>query len=170
MAKLHSKPDLLDSSPLPSTSDLDLLGMSLALAEAEAAARVGDVPVGCVIMGPTGEVLALGRNEREASGDPTAHAEVVALRKAASVIGHWRLLDATVFVTLEPCTMCAGALVNARVGRVVWGADDPKWGGMRSQYTIGVDGKLNHSLSVTPGVLAERSVALLRKFFAARRS
>jgi len=143
--------------------------MALALAQAGEAARAGDVPVGCIIVGPSGDVLASGRNEREVAGDPTAHAEIVALRKAALAIGHWRLLDTTVYVTLEPCAMCAGALVNARVGRVVWGADDPKWGGMRSQYSIGSDDKLNHSIAVTPGVLADRSVDLLRRFFAQRR-
>lgn len=147
----------------------DLLGMAMALAEASGAARAGDVPVGCVIADRAGQVLARTRNEREASGDPTAHAEVIALRRAAEVVGHWRLLDTTVYVTLEPCAMCAGALVNARVARVVWAADDPKWGGMRSQYTIGRDGKLNHQVAVTAGVLADRSVQLLHEFFAARR-
>jgi tRNA(adenine34) deaminase len=150
-------------------SDADLLGMAMALAEARKAACAGDVPVGCIIVDPSGRVLARARNEREATGDPTAHAEIVALRKAAEVVGHWRLLDTTMYVTLEPCAMCAGALVNARVARVVWGADDPKWGAMRSRYAIGHDGKLNHEVAITAGVLADRCVDLLREFFAARR-
>ncbi len=148
---------------------VDLLGMVLALAEAERAGRAGDVPVGCAVAASDGRVLALGRNEREVRGDPTAHAEIVALRRAAAAIGSWRLLEATVYVTLEPCAMCAGALVNARVGRVVWGADDPKWGAMVSRYAIGLDGKLNHTLTMTRGVLADRCVEVLRRFFAARR-
>jgi tRNA(adenine34) deaminase len=143
--------------------------MALALAEAERAAREGDVPVGCVIAAPDGKILARACNERELRGDPTAHAEILALQEAAEVVGHWRLLDTSVYVTLEPCAMCAGALVNARVGRVIWGADDPKWGGMRSQYAIGCDGKLNHRISIVSGVLADRCVDALRRFFAARR-
>jgi tRNA(adenine34) deaminase len=148
----------------------DHLGMALALAEAERAIRHGDVPVGCVVVDASGRVLAVGHNERERTGDPTAHAEIVALRRAAAAIGHWRLLGSTVYVTLEPCPMCAGALVNARVGRVVWAADDPKGGGMRSKYTIGVDGALNHCITVVSGLLAERSADLLKRFFAKRRS
>jgi tRNA(adenine34) deaminase len=110
----------------------DHLAMALALAEAACASEHGDVPVGCVIVDAAGKVLAVAHNERERTGDPTAHAEIVALRRAAAVIGHWRLIGATAYVTLEPCAMCAGALVNARVERVVWAADDPKAGGMRS--------------------------------------
>lgn len=148
----------------------DELGMALALAEAARAVRHGDVPVGCVIAGPDGRVLAAAHNERELTGDPTAHAEILALRAAARVVGHWRLLGAVVYVTLEPCAMCAGAMINARVRRVVWGADDPKWGGIRSQYEIGVDGRLNHRVAVTAGVLADRSVELLRRFFSEKRA
>jgi tRNA(adenine34) deaminase len=148
---------------------VDHLGMALALAEARAAERHDDVPVGCVIIDAAGRVVARGHNERELTGDPTAHAELLAIRRAAKVIGVWRLLDTTMYVSLEPCVMCAGALVNARVGRVVWGADDPKWGGMTSRYEVGVDGKLNHVVATKAGVLAEESVALLRRFFAAKR-
>lgn len=143
--------------------------MALALAEAERAERHGDVPIGCVVVDSSGKVLAVGHNERERTGDPTAHAEIVTLRRAAAVVGHWRLLGATLYVTLEPCPMCAGALVNARVERVVWAADDPKAGGMRSKYTIGADGALNHAVTCVSGVLAERSAALLRRFFSVRR-
>jgi tRNA(adenine34) deaminase len=144
--------------------------MALALAEAARALAHDDVPVGCAVVAADGRVLAIGRNERERRGDPTAHAEILALRAAALVVGHWRLVGATVYVTLEPCPMCAGALVNARVARVVWGADDPKAGGMRSKYSIGADGRLNHTVDCAAGVLADQSVALLRLFFAAKRA
>lgn len=143
--------------------------MERALAEAARAASVGEVPVGCVVVDADGRVLGTGHNERESRGDPTAHAEILALRRAAAVVGHWRLVGATAYVTLEPCPMCAGAMVNARVARVVWGADDPKAGAMRTLYAIGLDGRLNHAVAVRGGVLAERSAALLREFFAARR-
>jgi tRNA(adenine34) deaminase len=145
------------------------LGMALALAEAAAAERHGDVPVGAVVVDADGRVLATAHNEREAAADPTAHAEILALRRAAARGGRWHLGGATVFVTLEPCAMCAGALVNARVTRVVWAADDPKWGAMRSRYEIGADGRLNHRVVVEAGLLAGASVSLLRRFFAHRR-
>jgi tRNA(adenine34) deaminase len=144
--------------------------MALALAEAARALRHGDVPVGCVVVGPDGRVLGCGHNERELTGDPTAHAEILALRAAARAIGHWRLIGATAYVSLEPCPMCAGAFVNARVARVVWAADDPKAGAMRSKYAIGTDGRLNHTVACVSGVLADRSVALLRGFFAGKRA
>jgi len=148
---------------------VDRLAMATALAQARRAAAQGDVPVGCVIVGADGTLLAEACNEREHAADPTAHAEIVALRRAARRQGHWRMVDATLYVTLEPCAMCAGALVNARVARVVWGADDPKWGGVVSQYAIGVDGKLNHTFGYTAGLMAQESVALLQGFFAIRR-
>lgn len=144
--------------------------MSLALAEARAAAELGDVPVGAVVVGPAGVELARGRNRRERDSDPTAHAEVVALRAAAASKQSWRLEGATLYVTLEPCPMCAGALVNARVSRVVYGCDDPKAGALRTLYAIGADPRLNHRFSVDAGVLASESAALLRSFFAARRA
>ena len=148
----------------------DARWMRVALDEAERAASHQDVPVGCVIVSADGSELARGRNRRELDQDPTAHAEIVALRAAARKIGHWRVEDATLFVTLEPCAMCAGALVSARVPRVVYGASDPKAGAVHSKYAIGMDGALNHRFDVTSGVRATESAALLRAFFARLRA
>jgi tRNA(adenine34) deaminase len=148
----------------------DAARMQEALAEAEAAAAEGDVPVGALLVDAAGGILARGRNRRELDQDPTAHAEVDALRAAARRLGHWRLEGATVYVTLEPCPMCAGALVNARVARLVYGCADPKAGAVDTLFTIGRDGRLNHRFAVTSGVLAAESAALLRGFFAARRA
>ncbi len=142
--------------------------MRLALAEARAARDSGDVPVGAVIL-VDGQVVARRHNEREAAADPTAHAELLALRDAARAIGSWRLPTATVVVTLEPCAMCAGAMVNARVERVVFGAADPKAGACGSLYNLGADPRLNHELTVVGGVLADECGALLSDFFASRR-
>jgi tRNA(adenine34) deaminase len=142
--------------------------MRLAMAEAVAAEAHGDVPIGAVVV-RDGRVIAARHNERELTGDPTAHAEVLALRDAAAVVGHWRLLDCTLYVTLEPCVMCAGATVNSRVGRVVFGATDPKAGAVASLYEICSDSRLNHRPPVTAGVLADECGALLKAFFAARR-
>src|SRR5438067_6963410 len=128
--------------------------MRLALAEAGAAAQTGDVPVGAIVVDAAGNVIGHGRNRREVDRDPTAHAEIVALREAARGAGTWRLHGVTLFATLEPCPMCAGALVNARVLRVVYGCDDPKAGALRTLYAIGTDARLNHRFDVTPGVLA----------------
>jgi tRNA(adenine34) deaminase len=144
--------------------------MRIALTEARLAAEHGDVPVGAVVVGPDGAELSRGQNLREREGDPTAHAELVAIRAAARVTGHWRLESATLFVTLEPCAMCAGALVNARVARVVYGAPDPKAGAVSSLFEIGRDARLNHRFDVESGVLAEASAELLRAFFAALRA
>jgi tRNA(adenine34) deaminase len=143
--------------------------MALALAEAEAAGTAGDVPVGAVVLDAGGEVLARGGNERERAGDPTAHAEVLALRRAAAATGSWRLAGATVVVTLEPCPMCAGALVAARVARVVFGAPDPKAGACGSLYNVCVDPRLNHELEVVAGVRAEACAEVLTRFFRDRR-
>ena len=143
--------------------------MRLALAEASAAAETGDVPVGAIVVDAAGDVIGRGRNRREVDRDPTAHAEVVALREAARHLGTWRLHGAMLFVTLEPCPMCAGALVNARIERVVYGCDDPKAGALRSLYALGGDPRLNHRFQVTPGVLAEECGRLLSDFFAALR-
>jgi len=143
--------------------------MRLALAEAEAAAAEGDVPVGAVIFAADGRQLGTGRNRREADQDPTAHAEVLALREAARSVGHWRLVGATVYATLEPCPMCAGALINARVARLVYGSADPKAGAVDTLLTLGSDARFNHRFAVTAGVLAEPCAGLLRAFFAARR-
>jgi tRNA(adenine34) deaminase len=140
-----------------------------ALAEAALAAQAGDVPVGAVVLGPDGAQLAAGRNEREASADPTAHAEVLALRRAAQARGTWRLDGCTLVVTLEPCTMCAGALVLARVQRVVYGAADPKAGAVGSLWDVVRDRRLNHRPEVVAGVLEEECGEVLRAFFAARR-
>ena len=142
--------------------------MLLALSEARAAIEHGDVPVGAVaVVG--GEVVARAHNERELRGDPTAHAEILVLRAAAAVVGGWRLGDVTVVVTLEPCPMCAGALVAARVGRLVFGATDRRAGACGSLYNLCADPRLNHELAVTPGVRADESAALLADFFARRR-
>ncbi|MET9253813.1 tRNA adenosine(34) deaminase TadA [Streptomyces sp. NPDC048182] len=138
----------------------------LALAEAGRAVPGGDVPVGAVVLGPDGRtVLATGHNEREATGDPTAHAEVLALRRAAAALGTWRLAGCTLAVTLEPCTMCAGALVLARVDRVVYGARDDKAGAAGSLWDVVRDRRLNHRPEVIEGVLAEECARQLTAFF-----
>ena len=142
--------------------------MDLALAEARAAAADGEVPVGAVVVAD-GRVVAARHNERERTGDPTAHAELLALRDAAAALGGWRLVDATMVVTLEPCPMCAGALVAARVGRLVFGARDPRAGACGSLYNLCVDPRLNHEVTVTEGVRASECGAVLTSFFSERR-
>ena len=154
---------------LRSLSVTDEEAMELALEEARSAALAGDVPVGAVLLGPDGAVVGVGRNEREVAGDPTAHAEVLALRRGAEALGSWRLSGCTLVVTLEPCPMCAGALVAARVARVVFGAVDPKAGACGSLYNLCVDPRLNHEVAVTPGVRADACADVLTAFFAARR-
>jgi tRNA(adenine34) deaminase len=144
--------------------------MREAMAEADAAAQMGDVPVGAVVVDAAGVVVARGRNRRELEGDPTAHAEIDAIRRAAAARGHWRLEGTTVYVTMEPCPMCAGALVNARVARVVYGCGDPKAGAVDTLFTIGQDPRLNHRFAVTSGVLSEACAAQLKAFFAALRA
>ena len=134
-----------------------------------AAGAGDDVPVGAVVLDPDGAVVGRGRNRRETEHDPTGHAEVVALRDAAGALGRWRLEGCTLVVTLEPCAMCAGALVLARVNRLVYGADDPKAGAVRSLYQICTDPRLNHCVEVTSGVLAAECGALLSEYFAAKR-
>ena len=143
--------------------------MRLALREAERALEHDDVPIGCVVV-HDGELVAASPNERELRGDPTAHAEVLALRDAASVVGSWRLDGLTLVVTLEPCPMCAGALVGARLDRVVFGAADPKAGACGSLYNLCVDPRLNHEVEVVAGVRAGESADLLTAFFAERRA
>lgn len=143
--------------------------MARALEEAEAALAHGDVPIGAVVL-LAGEVVAARHNEREARQDPTAHAEVLALRDAARRTGSWRLAGATLVVTLEPCPMCAGAAVAARVERVVFGAADPKAGACGSLYNLCADPRLNHEPTVVPGVAADRCADLLVRFFAERRT
>ncbi len=144
--------------------------MRLALAEARRALLTDDVPVGAVVIDDVGEVVGRGWNRREADRDPTAHAEVVALREAAGRLGQWRLEGSTLVVTLEPCTMCAGAAGSSRVGRLVFGAFDPKAGAVGSLWDVVRDRRLNHRPEVIAGVRAEESAALLLEFFDARRS
>lgn len=143
--------------------------MLAALLEARAAQATDDVPIGAVVLDPGGNIVARGRNVREAEHDPTGHAEVVALRRAAGVLGEWRLTGCTLVVTLEPCTMCAGAAVLARVDRVVFGAYDAKAGAVGSLWDVVRDRRLNHRPEVIGGILAAESTALLDAFFTARR-
>jgi len=143
--------------------------MVTALAEAETALDHDDVPVGAVVLDPDGLVVAARHNERERLGDPTAHAEVLALRDAAAAAGSWRLDGHVLVATLEPCPMCAGAALGARVARVVYGAADPKAGSLGSLYHFGADPRLHHEVDVVVGVRAEESAALLQAFFGGRR-
>jgi tRNA(adenine34) deaminase len=145
--------------------------MQQALQQAQAARCLGEVPIGCVIVhDPTGQVIGRGHNRREIDHDPTAHAEIIALREAGATIGHWRLLDCTLYVTLEPCAMCAGAMVNARIPRLVYGCHDPKAGAVRTLYQLCEDARLNHRLQVTQGVLAEECAEVLKDFFREQRA
>jgi tRNA(adenine34) deaminase len=139
--------------------------MQLALVEAARALDHGDVPIGAVILDAQGRELGRAHNRREVDADPTAHAEVLALREAARELGHWRLNDCTLYVTLEPCVMCAGALVNARLGRLVYAASDLKAGAIESLFRLADDTPLNHRLPVTAGILESESRALLQAFF-----
>lgn len=148
--------------------DLHDTAMGRALDEARAALRHGDVPVGAVVL-QGHEVVAARHNEREVSGDPTAHAEVLALRDAARALGRWRLDDCTLVVTLEPCLMCAGALLNARIGRLVYGAPDLKAGATASLYNVCADPRLNHNPPVVHGVRGDECSELLTEFFRGRR-
>lgn len=152
-----------------STPEIDEAFMTLALAEADYAATLGEVPVGCVLV-KDGAVLARGHNLRESNQDPTAHAEMFAIRAAAAALGTFRLEGVTAYVTLEPCAMCAGALVLARVPRVVWGCRDPKGGAVATMFGIGTDRRLNHVFESHEGVLAEASAGRLRAFFEALRA
>lgn len=142
--------------------------MRLALNEAGRAAAAGDVPVGAVVLSADGSVLATGHNEREATGDPSAHAEILALRRAAIALGEWRLPGCTLVVTLEPCTMCAGALQQSRVDRLVYGARDEKAGAVGSLWDVVRDRRLNHRPEVIDGVLSDECARLLTDFFRGR--
>jgi tRNA(adenine34) deaminase len=142
--------------------------MALALEQARQAAILDEVPVGAIVVHQD-QVIAAAHNRRELDQDPTAHAEMLALRQAAVALGSWRLCDCTVYVTLEPCPMCAGALVHARVARLVYGCDDPKAGAVRTLYTLCEDPRLNHRLEVVGGVLADACASELREFFATLR-
>lgn len=156
--------------PLPLHTASDITFMNLALEQADRAAADGDVPVGCVVVDSHGCVIAQSKNQREVDRDPTAHAEIVALRQAAKHIGHWRLSNTTLYVTLEPCPMCAGAIVNARIARVVYGCEDPKAGAVRTLYAITNDPRLNHQAEIVGGVLAEACAQRLRDFFSRLRA
>jgi tRNA(adenine34) deaminase len=152
---------------MPSVEDW----MSEAIALARAAADLGEVPIGCVVVhDASGDIIGRGHNRRETDRDPTAHAEIMAMREAGRALGHWRLVDCTLVVTLEPCPMCAGAIVNARVPRLVYGCDDPKAGAVRTLYQVCSDARLNHRVEITPGVLAEDCADLLRAFFRQQRA
>lgn len=144
--------------------------MAVALEEARAAGDVGEVPVGAVLVGPDGVEIARGRNRREELKDPTWHAEIEALRRGSERLGAWRLERCTLYVTLEPCPMCMGALVNSRLPRVVWGAADPKAGAAETLYTLGDDPRLNHRVESVGHVLEEECGDLLRSFFRALRA
>ncbi|HEX8340948.1 MAG TPA: nucleoside deaminase [Tepidisphaeraceae bacterium] len=153
--------------PAPDYEEL----MRLALAEAEIAEAAGDVPIGAIVWHlPTAKIIGRGHNTRERDCDPTGHAEIVALRAAALSLGHWRVTDSVLVVTLEPCAMCAGAIVNARVPELVYGCDDPKAGAVRTLYTLCEDKRLNHRARVIPGVLTDACAGMLRRFFRARRA
>ena len=150
----------------------DRIWMPEALLEARRAAEIGEVPIGAVVVrgeGASAEVIGRGHNRRETDNDPLAHAELLAIREAARRMGGWRLTGCTLYCTLEPCPMCAGALVNSRVERLVYGAADPKAGWCGTLGNLAQDPRLNHRLEVTAGVLAEESAALLRGFFASLR-
>ncbi|MEN1681167.1 MAG: tRNA adenosine(34) deaminase TadA [Planctomycetota bacterium] len=152
----------------PGLAESDRHAMRQALAEAEQAAAAGEVPVGAVIV-HAGAVVAAAHNQREMLRDPTAHAEMIAITQASESLGRWRLEGCTLYVTLEPCPMCAGAIVQARIPRVVYGATDPKAGAAESLYEVLTDPRLNHRCEVTVGVMADECGAILKRFFAARR-
>ena len=152
----------------PSTGVSDDDAMALALDQAKLAAERGEVPVGAVVV-VDGVVVAAAHNLRETTADPTAHAEVLALRAAGDALGTWRLGDATLYVTLEPCAMCAGAAVSARLGRLVFGAADPKAGAVGSLYNLAADPRLNHEIPWTSGVRSAECAELLEAFFSPRR-
>ena len=145
--------------------------MREAIALAAHAASIGEVPIGCVVVDDlTAQIIGRGYNRRETDHDPTAHAEILALREAAHARGHWRLTDCTLVVTLEPCPMCAGAIVNARVPRLVYGCDDPKAGAVRTLFQLCDDSRLNHRVAITSGLMAAECAALLTNFFKAQRA
>ncbi len=162
--ELPSLPPGLPAGVPPGVGDAELAFMRQALASAESAGGRGEVPVGAVVV-VGGQAIAVAHNERETANDPTAHAEVVALRRAAAALGSWRLTDADLYVTMEPCPMCAGAIVNARMRRVYYGCHDPKAGAVRSLYQILDDRRLNHRVDVVSGVLGTEAANLLRTFF-----
>lgn len=147
----------------------DMDYMRLALAEAEKAGQNDEVPIGSLIVAKTGEVVSIARNMTLFLADPTAHAEMLAIRKAAHFLGNYRLIDATLYTTIEPCIMCMGAIIHARIKRVVFGASDPKWGGGGSLYNFAEDSRLNHSVLISSGVCEDECRALIQSFFRCRR-
>jgi tRNA(adenine34) deaminase len=153
-----------NASTTAAPTEREVAFMRRALAAAEEAASRGEVPVGAVVV-LGDEIVAIAHNERETGSDPTAHAEIVALRRAAAALGSWRLTDADLYVTMEPCPMCAGALVNARIRRLYFGCDDPKAGAVRTLYSLLDDKRLNHRVDVVAGLLGAEGSALLRAFF-----
>ncbi len=144
--------------------------MLAALDEARRAEAIDEVPIGCVIVDSAGNVVGRGHNLRETTADPTAHAEIIAIRQAAQSLGHWRLIDCTLVVTLEPCPMCAGAIVNARIPRLVYGAADPKAGAVDTLFQLCSDTRLNHRVEVVAGVMADECAERLRAFFRKQRA
>lgn len=152
------------------SDQIDEQRMRLALEQARLADALDEVPVGCVVVHePSGAVVGAGHNRRVIDCDPTAHAEILALRQAGLTLGRWMLVDCALYVTLEPCAMCAGAMINARIPRVVYGCDDPKAGAIRSLYRLCDDARLNHQVHVLGGVLAEECSSLLKAFFQRQR-
>lgn len=148
----------------------DQFYMSLALEQAQKALALDEVPVGAVIVDQKGDVIGKGCNLTIASSDPTGHAEINAIRMASSALKNYRLLDTVLFVTLEPCIMCMGAIIHARIKRVVFGADDPKWGAVKSLYQMAEDQRLNHQPEITRGILKEKSAEIIKDFFRNKRS
>jgi tRNA(adenine34) deaminase len=162
-----------DSTARSNESAEDLEFMNRALDLARSAADLGEIPVGAIVVRhlPSGPmVVGEGFNRREKDHDPTAHAEIVALRRAGEKLGYWQLTDCDLYVTLEPCPMCAGALVNARIRRLIYGCSDPKAGAVQTLYQITGDSRLNHRVQVRGGIMAQQAAELLQKFFALRRS
>jgi tRNA(adenine34) deaminase len=156
---------------MPPLDDPSIAAMQHAIALARQAQLLGEVPIGCVIVhDPTGQIIGSGYNRRQTDHDPTAHAEIVAMRQAGQSLSHWRLLDCTLYVTLEPCPMCAGAIVNARIPRLVYGCDDPKAGAVKTLFQLCEDPRLNHRVEVRGGILREECAQLLKDFFAAQRA
>jgi tRNA(adenine34) deaminase len=151
-------------------ADQDEIWMSVAIEEARASLEAGEVPIGACIVDESGDLLATGHNLTIADSDPTAHAEIVAIRAAAAKLGNYRLTGVTVYTTIEPCAMCAGALVNSRVRRLVFGALDPRFGGIETHFGIGTGSELNHRIEVTGGVLDAECRALMQDFFRSRRA
>ncbi len=165
----HAVDSLLPNPSADPNTDASFLRE--ALGEARAALALDEVPIGCVVVhAPSGRIVGRGHNRRQSDHDPTAHAEIIALRAAGQTMGHWRLLDCTLYVTLEPCPMCAGAIVNARVPRLVYGCDDPKAGAVQTLFRLCSDERLNHRLEVVRGVLADECAQLLHEFFQRQRA